>query len=218
MARNTATDAQEVHARLAEEYPDARCELDFENPLQLTVATLLSAQTTDERVNQVTPELFRRYPTAADYAQARRGDVEEIIRPLGFQRSKAGHLIGMGETLVARFGGEVPRAVEDLTQLPGVGRKTALVVRGNAFDLPGITVDTHVTRLSHRLGLSDASTPLAIERDLNAQIPEAERTLFSHRVILHGRRVCNARSPRCGECVLADICPSSTNPRKDADE
>lgn len=218
MARNTATDAQEVHARLAEEYPDARCELDFENPLQLTVATLLSAQTTDERVNQVTPELFRRYPTAADYAQARRGDVEEIIRPLGFQRSKAGHLIGMGETLVAQFGGEVPRAVEDLTQLPGVGRKTALVVRGNAFDLPGITVDTHVTRLSHRLGLSDAATPLAIERDLNAQIPEAERTLFSHRVILHGRRVCIARSPRCGECVLADICPSSTNPRKDADE
>lgn len=218
MARNTATDAQEVNARLAEEYPDARCELDFENPLQLTVATLLSAQTTDERVNQVTPELFRRYPTAADYAQARRGDVEEIIRPLGFQRSKAGHLIGMGETLVARFGGEVPRAVEDLTRLPGVGRKTALVVRGNAFDLPGITVDTHVTRLSHRLGFSDASTPLAIERDLNAQIPEAERTLFSHRVILHGRRVCTARSPRCDECVLADICPSSTNPRKDADE
>lgn len=218
MARNTATDAQEVNARLAEEYPDARCELDFENPLQLTVATLLSAQTTDERVNQVTPELFRRYPTAADYAQARRGDVEEIIRPLGFQRSKAGHLIGMGETLVAQFGGEVPCAVEDLTQLPGVGRKTALVVRGNAFDLPGITVDTHVTRLSHRLGLSDAATPLAIERDLNAQIPEAERTLFSHRVILHGRRVCTARSPRCDECVLADICPSSTNPRKDADE
>ena len=218
MARNTAADAQEVNARLAEEYPDARCELDFENPLQLTVATLLSAQTTDERVNQVTPELFRRYPTAADYAQARRGDVEEIIRPLGFQRSKAGHLIGMGETLVARFGGEVPRAVEDLTQLPGVGRKTALVVRGNAFDLPGITVDTHVTRLSHRLGLSEAATPLAIERDLNAQIPEAERTLFSHRVILHGRRVCTARSPRCGECVLADICPSSTSPRTDADE
>ncbi|KXB54559.1 endonuclease III [Corynebacterium sp. DNF00584] len=218
MARNTAADAQEVNARLAEEYPDARCELDFENPLQLTVATLLLAQTTDERVNQVTPELFRRYPTAADYAQARRGDVEEIIRPLGFQRSKAGHLIGMGETLVAQFGGEVPCAVEDLTQLPGVGRKTALVVRGNAFDLPGITVDTHVTRLSHRLGLSDASTPLAIERDLNAQIPEAERTLFSHRVILHGRRVCTARSPRCGECVLADICPSSTNPRTDADE
>lgn len=218
MARNTAADAQEVNARLAEEYPDARCELDFENPLQLTVATLLSAQTTDERVNQVTPELFRRYPTAADYAQARRGDVEEIIRPLGFQRSKAGHLIGMGETLVAQFGGEVPCAVEDLTQLPGVGRKTALVVRGNVFDLPGITVDTHVTRLSHRLGLSDASTPLAIERDLNAQIPEAERTLFSHRVILHGRRVCTARSPRCGECVLADICPSSTNPRTDADE
>ena len=218
MARNTAADAQEVNARLAEEYPDARCELDFENPLQLTVATLLSAQTTDERVNQVTPELFRRYPTAADYAQARRGDVEEIIRPLGFQRSKAGHLIGMGETLVAQFGGEVPCAVEDLTQLPGVGRKTALVVRGNAFDLPGITVDTHVTRLSHRLGLSEAATPLAIERDLNAQIPEAERTLFSHRVILHGRRVCTARSPRCGECVLADICPSSTSPRTDADE
>lgn len=218
MARNTAADAQEVNARLAEEYPDAHCELDFENPLQLTVATLLSAQTTDERVNQVTPELFRHYPTAADYAQARRGDVEEIIRPLGFQRSKAGHLIGMGETLVAQFGGEVPCAVEDLTQLPGVGRKTALVVRGNAFDLPGITVDTHVTRLSHRLGLSDAATPLAIERDLNAQIPEAERTLFSHRVILHGRRVCTARSPRCGECVLADICPSSTNPRTDADE
>ncbi|MCQ9331451.1 endonuclease III [Corynebacterium phoceense] len=218
MARNTAADAQEVNARLAEEYPDARCELDFENPLQLTVATLLSAQTTDERVNQVTPELFRRYPTAADYAQARCGDVEEIIRPLGFQRSKAGHLIGMGETLVAQFGGEVPCAVEDLTQLPGVGRKTALVVRGNAFDLPGITVDTHVTRLSHRLGLSEAATPLAIERDLNAQIPEAERTLFSHRVILHGRRVCTARSPRCGECVLADICPSSTSPRTDADE
>ncbi|WP_293773192.1 endonuclease III [uncultured Corynebacterium sp.] len=200
--------AATINELLAQEYPDARCELDFRTPLELTVATILSAQCIDERVNQVTPELFRRYPDAAAYAAADRAELEQILRPLGFQRAKTQHLIGMGETLMARFGGEVPRAIEDLTQLPGVGRKTALVVRGNAFGLPGITVDTHVTRLSHRLGLSAATTPVAIEKDLNAQVPEAEWTLFSHRMILHGRRCCTARRPCCAECVLNHLCPS----------
>lgn len=202
--------ARIVHIRtaLADEYPDADCELDFTTPLELLIATVLSAQCTDARVNQVTPELFAQYPSAPDYAAADRADLERILRPLGFQRTKAGHLLGIGEKLVADFDGQVPRGIDELTSLPGVGRKTALVVRGNAFGLPGITVDTHVTRLSRRLGLTEAKTPRAIERDVAKRVPEAEQTVFSHRLILHGRRVCTARKPQCAACVLAPWCPS----------
>lgn len=202
--------ARIVHIRtaLADEYPDADCELDFTTPLELPIATVLSAQCTDARVNQVTPELFARYPSAPDYAAADRADLERILRPLGFQRTKAGHLLGIGEKLVADFDGQVPRGIDELTSLPGVGRKTALVVRGNAFGLPGITVDTHVTRLSQRLGLTEAKTPRAIERDVAKRVPEEEQTVFSHRLILHGRRVCTARKPQCAACVLAPWCPS----------
>ena len=202
--------ARIVHIRtaLADEYPDADCELDFTTPLELLIATVLSAQCTDARVNQFTPELFAQYPSAPDYAAADRADLERILRPLGFQRTKAGHLLGIGEKLVADFDGQVPRGIDELTSLPGVGRKTALVVRGNAFGLPGITVDTHVTRLSQRLGLTEAKTPRAIERDVAKRVPEAEQTVFSHRLILHGRRVCTARKPQCAACVLAPWCPS----------
>lgn len=202
--------ARIVHIRtaLADEYPDADCELDFTTPLELLIATVLSAQCTDARVNQVTPELFAQYPSAPDYAAADRADLERILRPLGFQRTKAGHLLGIGEKLVADFDGQVPRGIDELTSLPGVGRKTALVVRGNAFGLPGITVDTHVTRLSQRLGLTEAKTPRAIERDVAKRVPKEEQTVFSHRLILHGRRVCTARKPQCAACALAPWCPS----------
>lgn len=202
--------ARIVHIRtaLADEYPDADCELDFTTPLELLIATVLSAQCTDARVNQVTPELFAQYPSAPDYAAADRADLERILRPLGFQRTKAGHLLGIGEKLVTDFDGQVPRGIDELTSLPGVGRKTALVVRGNAFGLPGITVDTHVTRLSQRLGLTKAKTPRAIERDVAKRVPEEEHTVFSHRLILHGRRVCTARKPQCAACALAPWCPS----------
>ncbi len=189
--------APEVNRRLAQEYPDARCALDYESPLQLLIATVLSAQCTDERVNSVTPELFARYPEAADYAAAQRSDLERILRPLGFQRAKAGHLVGIGEKLVADFQGEVPRTVKELTSLPGVGRKTALVVLGNAFGIPGLTVDTHFGRLMQRLGLTGESTPVKIERDIAKLVPEEEWTMFSHRVIFHGRQVCHARTPEC---------------------
>ncbi len=201
--------APEVNRRLAQEYPDARCALDYESPLQLLIATVLSAQCTDERVNSVTPELFARYPEAADYAAAQRSDLERILRPLGFQRAKAGHLLGIGEKLVADFQGEVPRTVKELTSLPGVGRKTALVVLGNAFGIPGLTVDTHFGRLMQRLGLTGESTPVKIERDIAKLVPEEEWTVFSHRVIFHGRQVCHARTPECDACVLWDMCPAA---------
>lgn len=201
--------APEVNRRLAQEYPDARCALDYESPLQLLIATVLSAQCTDERVNSVTPELFARYPEAADYAAAQRSDLESILRPLGFQRAKAGHLLGIGEKLVADFQGEVPRTVKELTSLPGVGRKTALVVLGNAFGIPGLTVDTHFGRLMQRLGLTGESTPVKIERDIAQLVPEEEWTVFSHRVIFHGRQVCHARTPECDACVLWDMCPAA---------
>ena len=201
--------APEVNRRLAQEYPDARCALDYESPLQLLIATVLSAQCTDERVNSVTPELFARYPEAADYASAQRSDLERILRPLGFQRAKAGHLVGIGEKLVADFQGEVPRTVKELTSLPGVGRKTALVVLGNAFGIPGLTVDTHFGRLMQRLGLTGESTPVKIERDIAKLVPEEEWTMFSHRVIFHGRQVCHARTPECDACVLRDMCPAA---------
>ncbi|WP_308572843.1 endonuclease III [uncultured Corynebacterium sp.] len=201
--------APEVNRRLAQEYPDARCALDYESPLQLLIATVLSAQCTDERVNSVTPELFARYPEAADYAAAQRSDLERILRPLGFQRAKAGHLLGIGEKLVADFQGEVPRTVKELTSLPGVGRKTALVVLGNAFGIPGLTVDTHFGRLMQRLGLTGESTPVKIERDIAQLVPEEEWTMFSHRVIFHGRQVCHARTTECDACVLWDMCPAA---------
>lgn len=201
--------APEVNRRLAQEYPDARCALDYESPLQLLIATVLSAQCTDERVNSVTPELFARYPEAADYAAAQCSDLERILRPLGFQRAKAGHLLGIGEKLVADFQGEVPRTVKELTSLPGVGRKTALVVLGNAFGIPGLTVDTHFGRLMQRLGLTGESTPVKIERDIAKLVPEEEWTMFSHRVIFHGRQVCHARTPECDACVLWDMCPAA---------
>ena len=201
--------APEVNRRLAQEYPDARCALDYDSPLQLLIATVLSAQCTDERVNSVTPELFARYPEAADYAAAQRSDLERILRPLGFQRAKAGHLLGIGEKLVADFQGEVPRTVKELTSLPGVGRKTALVVLGNAFGIPGLTVDTHFGRLMQRLGLTGETTPVKIERDIAKLVPEEEWTMFSHRVIFHGRQVCHARTPECEACVLRDMCPAA---------
>lgn len=201
--------APEVNRRLAQEYPDARCALDYDSPLQLLIATVLSAQCTDERVNSVTPELFARYPEAADYASAQRSDLESILRPLGFQRAKAGHLLGIGEKLVADFQGEVPRTVKELTSLPGVGRKTALVVLGNAFGIPGLTVDTHFGRLMQRLGLTGETTPVKIERDIAKLVPEEEWTMFSHRVIFHGRQVCHARTPECDACVLRDMCPAA---------
>lgn len=201
--------APEVNRRLAQEYPDARCALDYDSPLQLLIATVLSAQCTDERVNSVTPELFARYPEAADYAAAQRSDLESILRPLGFQRAKAGHLLGIGEKLVADFQGQVPRTVRELTSLPGVGRKTALVVLGNAFGIPGLTVDTHFSRLMQRLGLTGEKTPVKIERDIAKLVPEEEWTMFSHRVIFHGRQVCHARTPECDACVLRDMCPAA---------
>ena len=205
-----------INKILSREYPDARCELDFRNPLELLVATVLSAQCTDARVNQVTPSLFAKYPNAAAYAQADPAQLEEILRPLGFQRAKTKHLLGIGEGLLAHFGGEVPRGIKELTSLPGVGRKTALVVRGNAFGLPGLTVDTHFQRLVTRLGLTEKTTPVAIEKDIAGQLPEGEWTMFSHRLIFHGRAVCRVRGPRCGDCVLAHLCPAAAEYGKSA--
>ncbi|AJE32064.1 endonuclease III [Corynebacterium humireducens NBRC 106098 = DSM 45392] len=213
-ARGVETDlgrtrrARRINRALAAEYPDAHCELDFTSPFELTVATVLSAQTTDVRVNQVTPELFRRFPTPAALAAAGPGELEEILRPLGFFRAKARSLIGLGEALLAHFDGEIPRDLEDLVTLPGVGRKTALVVRGNAFGLPGLAVDTHVSRLAQRLMLTEETDVLRIEQDLCGRIEKKEWTMFSHRMIFHGRRVCHARRPQCGECVIARDCPS----------
>lgn len=189
-------------------YPDAHAELDYTNPLELLVATVLSAQTTDVRVNQVTPRLFRRYPTATDYAAAGRTELEEIIRPTGFYRAKAGHLIGIGQSLLADFDGQVPEGLDDLVSLPGVGRKTAHVVRGNAFGKPGLTVDTHFQRLVKRLRLSEATDAVKIEHAIGEVIEKSEWTMFSHRLIWHGRRMCHARKPACGVCFLAADCPS----------
>jgi endonuclease-3 len=204
--------AREVARRLALEYPDARCELDFENPFQLLAATILSAQTTDVRVNMVTPALFARYPDAEALAGADLSELEDIVRSTGFYANKSRSLVGMAQALVERFDGEVPTRLEDLVTLPGVGRKTGNVVRSVAFDLPGLPVDTHVGRLSRRLGLTTEEDPVKVERQLNSYLPPGERGRFSLRMILHGRRVCDARRPRCEVCVLADICPSSRVP------
>jgi endonuclease-3 len=195
--------------RLTVEYPDAECALDFRTPFQLLTATILSAQTTDVRVNMVTPVLFAAYPSAYDLAVADPSKVEEIIRSTGFYQNKTRSIIGMASALVERFDGEVPTSLDDLVTLPGVGRKTGNVVRSVAFDLPGLPVDTHVGRLSRRLGLTTEDDPVRIEHELNAMIPAAERGRFSLRLILHGRRVCDARRPACERCVLNDFCPSA---------
>ncbi len=200
----------EVIARLKEEYPNARTELRWEDPLQLLVATILSAQSTDVRVNGVTEGLFGRYRSAGDFAEADLEDLEEKIRSVGFYRNKASAIKNMAQVLVEDHGGEVPREMQDLVRLPGVGRKTANVVLGNAFGIDeGVVVDTHVRRLSGRLGLTEHHDPEKIERDLLEIVPEGERTLFSHLLIFHGRRVCKSRKPDCPGCVLNDICPSA---------
>jgi endonuclease-3 len=198
-----------TNERLAEEYPDCRCELDHRNAYELLAATILSAQCTDERVNMVTPALFDRYPTPEDLAVADPAVVEELIRSTGFYKNKTKSLLGMAQALVERFGGEVPGPMSALVTLPGVGRKTANVVRSVALGLPGLPVDTHVMRLSRRLGLTTETDPVKIELELNPMVPAHERGLFSLRLIWHGRRVCKARKPECGRCVLADFCPSA---------
>ena len=205
-----AAPAAEVTTRLKREYPAAATELDWRTPLDLLVATMLSAQSTDVRVNGVTRTLFKRYRVALDYAEADPEELEDEIRAVGFFRNKARALRGMGRALVEEHGGEVPRTMEELVRLPGVGRKTANVVLGNAFGVDeGVVVDTHVRRLSNRLGLSHERDPEKIERDLLKLVPEDERTLFSHLLISHGRRVCNARKPDCPNCILDDVCPSA---------
>ncbi|MGH7669579.1 MAG: endonuclease III [Gemmatimonadaceae bacterium] len=203
--------AKEVLRRLLAEYPDAHCALDFSNPYQLLVATILSAQCTDKRVNLVTPALFKKYPAPRALAKARREDVETLIRSTGFFRNKAKSLVGMAAAVVSDHGGAIPDTMEALTQLPGVGRKTANVILGNAFGKDeGIVVDTHVTRVTNRLGLSRGTTAEKIEQELVPLFPRDRWTILSHLLIEHGRQVCVARTPRCGACVLNDICPSST--------
>jgi endonuclease-3 len=204
--------AREVTQRLAREYPGSAkelCELNHEGPFQLLAATILSAQTTDQNVNGVTPQLFARWPTPQALAEAETAEVEQVVQSTGFFRQKTRSLLGMARALVERYEGQVPRDIEDLVTLPGVGRKTANVVRSVAMDEPGLPVDTHVLRLSKRLGLTEQTDPVKVEYELNAMVPPAERGALSLRLILHGRRVCAARRPRCGECVLADICPSA---------
>ncbi|WP_084124890.1 endonuclease III [Demequina sp. NBRC 110054] len=201
--------ARAVNRELAEVYPDAHCELDYRTPFQLLTATVLSAQCTDVRVNQVTPGLFATYPDAHAMAQADRDTLEALIKPTGFYRAKAESLLGLSRDIVERYDGEVPGRLKDLVTLRGVGRKTANVVLGNAFDVPGITVDTHMGRLARRLGLTVNEDPVVVERDLMALIERREWTLWSHRVIFHGRRRCMARKPDCGSCEIAALCPSA---------
>ena len=200
--------ARKINRVLAEIYPDAHTELNFTTPLELLVATILSAQTTDKGVNLVTPALFAKYPTAADYAAADRAELEKMIQPTGFFRAKTTSLIGLGQALCDRFGGEVPGRLKDLVTLPGVGRKTANVVLGNAFGVPGITVDTHFGRLARRFGWTTQVDPDKVEREVGALFPRSEWTMLSHRLIWHGRRVCHSRRPACGACGVGRLCPS----------
>ena len=200
--------ARKIYRSLGELYPDARCELDFENPLQLLVATVMSAQTTDVRVNLVTPVVFARFRTAADYACADRAELETMIQSTGFYRAKTDSLIKIGAALVERFDGEVPSRLEDLVSLPGVGRKTANVVLGNAFGIPGITVDTHFGRLARRFGWTQEEDPVKVEHVVATLIPKRDWTTLSHLLIFHGRRTCHARRPACGACPVAGWCPS----------
>ena len=203
--------AIEVFARLRRAHPDAHCELDHETPLQLLMATILSAQCTDKRVNMVTPSLFKRFPTAQALADAQQEELEEIIKSTGFFRNKSKSLIGLGQALVERHGGAVPDSMESLVKLPGVGRKTANVILGNAFRKnEGVVVDTHVGRLSLRLGLTRETDPVKVERELMPLIPREDWTMLAHVLVFHGRRICYARTPKCEICVLSEICPSST--------
>jgi endonuclease III len=197
-----------MNRELAELYPDAHIELNFTTPLELAVATILSAQCTDKRVNEVTPALFAKYRSAADYASADRAELEEMIKSTGFFRNKTSSLIGMGQALVERYDGEVPRRMKDLDSLPGIGRKTANVILGNAFGLPGLTVDTHFGRLVRRWRWTAETDPVKVEAAVAKLIPRREWTILSHRIIWHGRRVCHARRPACGACALAPDCPS----------
>ncbi len=210
--------ARKIGRLLATAHPDAHCELDFGTPLELLVATVLSAQTTDVRVNAVTPALFARYPEAAAYAGADRTELEDLLRPTGFFRAKANSLSKLGQELCARFGGQVPARLDDLVTLPGVGRKTANVVLGNAFGVPGITVDTHVGRLARRFGWTEDDDPVKVESATGALFPRSDWTMLCHRMIFHGRRICFARRPACGACPVASLCPSygigETDPAK----
>src|SRR4051794_24928971 len=200
--------ARRINRELALIHPDAHCELDFSTPLELAVATILSAQCTDKRVNEVTPRLFARYPDAAAYAGADRHELEELIRPTGFFRNKTTSLIGLGAALVERHGGQVPRRLDQLVKLPGIGRKTANVILGNAFGIPGLTVDTHFGRLVRRFGWTTETDPVKVEQEVGALFPRRDWTMLSHHLIWHGRRICHARNPACGACPVARWCPS----------
>ena len=210
--------ARKMYRVLTDRHPDAECELDFRNPFELLVATVMSAQTTDVAVNGVTPGLFARFPDAVSLAAADRAEVEVLIKRTGFYRAKTRSIIGLAQALVERFGGEVPPRMKDLVTLPGVGRKTANVVLGNAFDTPGLTVDTHFGRLVRRMGWTDLEDPVKVEHAIADLIPRKEWTNLSHTLIFHGRRVCHARRPACGACPVAQWCPSSqtgvTTPRQ----
>ena len=200
--------ARRIYRLLLERYPAARCELDFASPFELLVATILSAQTTDRRVNAVTPALFARYPTAEALAGAERAELEDLIRSTGFFRAKSQSLLGLGAALVQRYAGQVPGTLAELVTLPGVGRKTANVVLGNALGIPGITVDTHVGRLARRFGWTDEDDPVKVEHELGALFPRRDWTMLSHLLIFHGRRTCHARRPACGACSVARLCPA----------
>lgn len=210
--------ARKINRILAETYPYAHAELDFRNPFELLVATVLSAQTTDVRVNQMSPMLFRRYPDPVALSQAESLELEEIIRPTGFFRAKAKSLIGLANRIVDEYDGVVPGTLDELITLPGVGRKTANVVLGNAFGIPGITVDTHFGRLTRRFGWTDSEDPVVVESEVGELIEPADWTMLSHRVVFHGRRVCHSRKPACGACTVASLCPSygmgETDPEK----
>jgi endonuclease III len=200
--------SRRINRELADLYPDAHCELDFRSPLELLVATILSAQCTDKKVNEVTPTVFAKWRTAADYAAADRDEMEAVLKPTGFFRAKTNSLINLGAALTERYQGEVPPRLVDLVTLPGVGRKTANVVLGNAFGIPGLTVDTHFGRLVRRFGLTGQDDPVKVEHEIATLIPRAEWTDFSQRLIWHGRRMCHARKPACGVCPLARLCPA----------
>jgi endonuclease-3 len=206
--RETRNKAKALYRGLCKTYPEIYCELNFQNPLQLVIATVLSAQCTDKRVNQVTAKLFKKYKNVRAYAKAPIEEIEEIIYPTGFYHAKARHIKGLTEKIINDFGGEVPSTLEELITLPGVGRKTANVVLGHAFDTPGITVDTHFGRLSRRFGWTQSLDPVKVEHEVGELIPQAEWTNLSQRIIWHGRRVCHSRKPACGACTLAKICPS----------
>ncbi|WP_121257027.1 endonuclease III [Nocardioides ferulae] len=210
--------ARKIDRVLAQTYPEARCELDFDDPFQLLVVTVLSAQTTDKRVNAVRPTLFAAYPDPAAMAAAERGHLEQIVGPLGFFRAKTEALLKLSQALVERYDGQVPPRLADLVTLPGVGRKTANVVLGNAFDVPGITVDTHFGRLVRRFGWTDETDPVKVEHAVGELFPKRDWTMLSHHLIWHGRRICHARKPACGACPVARWCPAYGEGPTDPDE